>query len=378
MGDLMLNKVSYPIHVAQIMGKFNTGGIKSVLMNYYRNIDRNKIQFDFIVDNDSMSHDYSEIEALGGKVYEIPPVKDLFKYIPTLYKLLKTNNYKITHAYINTLNVFPMFVAFMARIPIRISENLSTSHSNERKTILKILLKPLSKLFPTNYAGCSELAAQWMFGEDALLKGKVKVFNNAINLPNFEYNYQLRIETRQKYGIEGMFVIGHIGRYNYQKNHDFLIDIFNETHKLYENVRLILIGYGELKEQTFEKIEALGLSDYVIDLGSREDISQFYNAMDLFLLPSFYEGLPVVGIEAQASGLPCLFSDEVTKEVKVTNNVEFISLDQSAKEWAERIMQYKGFQRKSKSNMVREAGFDIKSEGQALEKYYLKALRLNY
>lgn len=370
----MLNKDDYPIRVAQIMGKFNTGGIKSVLMNYYNSIDKKKIQFDFIVDNDSMSKDYSEIESMGGKVYEIPPVNDLFHYIPALYKLLKANNYKIAHAYINTLNVFPMFVSYIAKIPIRISENLSTAHYGERKTVLKILLKLFAKLFANHYAACSKLAAKWMYGERALQTGKVKILNNAIDLQKFNYNPQLRSETRKKYGLEGMFVIGHIGRYHYQKNHEFLIDIFNELHKIDDSAILILIGYGELKDGIFEKVKQLGLSNYVINLGGREDIVQFYNAMDCFVLPSFYEGLPVVGIESQATGVPCVMSTEVTPEAKITDIAEFISLDELAKVWAEKILKWKTYQRKRMDDPITASGYNIKNEANLLKEYYLDTL----
>ena len=370
----MLNKDDYPIRVAQIMGKFNAGGIKSVLLNYYNNIDKDKIQFDFIIDNDSMSHDYSEVELMGGKVYKVPPVKDLIHYIPTLYKLLKTNDYKIVHAYINTLNIFPLFVSYLANIPVRIGENLSTAHYGESKTRLKALLKPFAKLFANRYAACSKLAGKWMYGEKTLRNGKVKIFNNAIDLDKFHYNPQLRNETRRKYKLEGMFVIGHIGRYQYQKNHNFLIDIFDEIHKLDDSTILVLIGYGNLKDSIFEKIAKLGLTDYVVDLGAREDIAQFYNAMDCFVLPSFYEGLPVVGVESQATGVPCIMSTEVTRETKITDITEFINLDESAEMWAKRILKWKNYKRKRVDDQITASGYNIKNEAHLLKEYYIDSL----
>lgn len=364
-----------PIRVAQIMGKHVTGGIKSVIMNYYENIDREVIQFDFFVDSDSPLKDYSDIEKMGGRVYEIPPVKNLFGHINECRKILKRENYQIVHCYVNTLNVFPVFAAKLAGVPIRISENLSTAHAGKKKTAIKKILKPMSKWFPTHLAANSKYSGVWLYGKKDMDNGKIKVLRNGILLEKFKYDVELRDATRKEYNLCGKFVLGHIGRYHYQKNHEFLIDIFNEVHKLDSSAMLLLVGYGELKDDIFEKIKRLGLSDNVIDLGGREDIAQFYNAMDCFVLPSFYEGLPVVGIEAQATGLPCVFSSEVTDETKITDNVEFISLDRSAADWAQAIMKYKGIERKGFEKQLIASGYDIKTEAKKLQAYYVEALK---
>lgn len=357
------------------MGKHVTGGIKSVIMNYYENIDRDAIQFDFIVDSDSPLKDYSDIERLGGRVFEIPPVQQLWGHIFECYKILKRENYLIAHAYVNTLNVFPMFAAMLAGVPVRIAENLSTAHQGEKKTKIKNILKPFCKLFPTYLAANSKFSGKWLYG--AKYMDKCKVLYNAIDLDKFHYDPELRETTRAVYGWEGKFVIGHIGRYHYQKNHEFLIDIFNEVHKLDDSTILVLIGYGSLKDSIFKKIARLGLTDYVVDLGGREDIAQFYNAMDCFVLPSFYEGLPVVGIESQATGVPCVMSTEVTSETKITDVAEFISLDESDEEWAIKILKWKSFQRKCVDEQITESGYNIKNEVHLLKKYYLEAIEVS-
>lgn len=365
-------KSERPVRVAQIMGKHVTGGIKSVIMNYYENIDRDAIQFDFIVDSNSPLKDYSDIERLGGRVFEIPPIQHLFGYIFECRKILKRENYLIVHGYVNTLNVFPMFAAKLAGVPVRISENLSTAHPGERKTFLKNILKLWCKLFPTHLAANSKYSGEWLYGKKDM--DRCKILYNAIDLEKFHYDAELREATRTTWGWEDKFIIGHIGRYHYQKNHEFLIDIFNEIHKLDDSAILILIGYGNLKDSVFEKIERLRLKDYVVDLGAREDIAKFYNAMDCFVLPSFYEGLPVVGIESQTTGLPCIMSTEVTSETKITDVAEFISLDESAEVWAQRILKWKSYKRKPMDDQITASGYNIKNEVHLLKEYYLDAL----
>lgn len=361
-----------PIRVAQIMGKHVTGGIKSVIMNYYENIDREVIQFDFIVDSDSPLKDYSDIEKLGGRIFEIPPVKNIWGHIYECRKILKRERYLIVHGYVNTLNVFPMLAAFLGGVPVRIAENLSTAHPGERKTTLKNILRPFSRLFSTHIAANSKFSGEWLYGLKHM--DKCRIINNAINLNEYSFKENLRAETRAKYNWEDKFVVGHIGRYHYQKNHNYLVDIFAAIHKKDPNTVLALIGYGNLKDEIFEKLKSLNLLDSVVDLGGREDIAQFYNAMDCFVLPSFYEGLPVVGIEAQATGLPCVFSSEVTKETKITNNVDFVDLKAPPERWAEVILKWKTYQRKNISSEITNNGYNIVKEAHSLQNYYLACL----
>lgn len=318
------------IKVAIVMGKFTSGGIKSVITNYYSNVDRNKISFDLLIDNNSPIDDYSEIEAIGGRVCKISTLSNPFKYISQIYKLSKENKYDIIHGYVNALNVFSMFAGKMAGVPVRIAENLSSAHPGEKKTIVKNILKPFSKIFPTDLAACSKSCGEWLYGKKDIESGKVRIFNNAISLKKYTYDKELRDNVRNSLGLsDENFVLGHIGRYQYQKNHNFLIDIFDEVYKRDKNSRLLLVGYGDLKEEIFNKINSLGLKDAVIDMGATENIAGLYNAMDVFVLPSFYEGLPVVGIEAQATGLPCVFSTEVTKETGVIPDTKFVELSEN-------------------------------------------------
>lgn len=364
-----------PIRVAVVMGKYVTGGIKSVILNYYSAIDKKKVQFDLIVDKNSSDGDYYEFTSQGAKIYEVTSIqKNPLKNIIETKKILKVNNYKIVHGYLNTLNIFPMIAGFLAGTKIRIAENLSTSHAKEPKTVFKNLLKPFGKFFATNLAANSKYAAEWLFGKEKL--NEVAIFRNGLDLEKFHYDSDIRKKRRNELDIaNGEFVIGHIGRYQFQKNHSFLIDIFEEVHKRDSDSLLLLIGYGELKDEIWRKIKEKNLEPYIIDGGANTENVPNYNAMDCFVMPSYYEGLPVVGIEAQATGLPCVFSTEITIETAITIPITFLTLSDDLSTWADRILSYKENPRNSSKNEITDHGYNIKIESDELCLYYEKLLR---
>ena len=369
----MLMKNQEPIRIAQIIGKWLGGGVESVVMNYYRHIDRTKIQFDFICDEDSTNIPYDEIEQLRGRVILVPPYQKVFEYQKDLIKLFKDNNYKIVHSHINTLSVFPLRAAKKARVPIRIAHSHSTTNKKEwKKNLVKQILRPFSKVYATDYMCCSELAGRWLFGNKEYDKGNVYLLNNAIDLDKFKYNEKIRKEKRKELNIkDDTLVIGHVGRFVEQKNHRFLIDIFNEVHKQKENSILLLVGQGPLMEEMKEKVKTLGIEDSVKFLGQRNDVNELYQAFDVFCLPSLYEGLPVVGVEAQATGLLCIFSDNMTKETKVLDTTEFLSLNQSVEEWAYTIIEkIKKFKRLNPKKEIADRGFNIDTETQKIFNFY--------
>ncbi len=362
------------IRIAQIVGKWVGGGVEAVVMNYYRHIDRSKIQFDFICDEDSTNIPYEEIKNLGGRVIIVPPYQKVIKYHKALVKIFKENNYKIVHSHINTLSVFPLWAAKRAKVPIRIAHSHSTTNKKEwKKNLLKQILRPFSKVFANYYFACSEYAGRWLFGNKEFEKGNVYVLNNAIDIDKFKYNEKIRQEMRKELKIDDdTTVIGHIGRFVAQKNHTFLIDIFNEYHKINKNSILLLIGQGPLEEEIKAKVKNLNLDDFVRFLGQRNDANKLYQAMDIFLLPSLYEGLPVVGVEAQASGLLCILSSSMTKETKVLDSTVFVSLSDTPESWANVIN--KKFQRKDTTKILTDKGFNINSEAEKLESKYVKIL----
>lgn len=366
-----------PIVVAQIMGKWVGGGVEAVIMNYYRNIDRTKIQFDFICDSDSTNIPYDEIKKLGGKVIICPPYQKVLKYEKFLIDLFKKNNYKIVHSNINALSVFPLRAAKKAGVPIRIAHSHSTSNKKEwKKNLVKNILKPFSKVYANKYMCCSELAGRWLFGNKEYDKGTVYLLNNAIDLDKYKYDEKIRNSKRKELKIKpSTFVVGHIGRFVEQKNHRFLIDIFNEIHKKNNDSLLLLAGQGPLMDEMKEKVHNLGLDDNVQFLGQRNDANELYQAFDLFLLPSLYEGLPLVGVEAQASGNLCYLSNDMTKETKVLDSTKFMSLENTAEEWANAILKdAKRYKKHDTKEEVSKYGFNIEKEAEKLEKKYYEYL----
>lgn len=364
-----------PIRIAQIIGKLNAAGVEAVINNYYRNIDHTKFQFDYYIEEDSNCAPPQELVDMGARYYVIPPYQKPFQYMSELIKKFKENQYQIVHVNMNTLSVFALCAAWIAKVSVRINHNHSTAGKGETKrNILKYALRPFAKIFATHYCACSVYAGEWLFGKNTMKKGKVQVFNNAIDVGKFAFKPDVRQEVRKELRIEDKTVIGHVGRFCYQKNHDFLIDIFNEVSKLNDDAVLILVGIGELTDDIKNKVHKLGLNKKVQFLGVRKDIDRIYQAMDVFVLPSRYEGLPVVGVEAQASGTPCVFSDAMTAETKMTNHTVMLSLDETAKSWAEKVLELTRFSKKDNTKEIQRAGFDIACEGEKLERYYEKII----
>ncbi len=366
------------IRIAVVMGKMHAGGKKNLVMEYYRHIDRNKVQFDFFCDSDSNSVPKDEIEALGGRVYMISPYQHIFANMKAMKKAFRENNYQILHGYNSTMNLFAMLAGKQCGIPVRINESISMGHKDDKKNLLKSILKPFSRCFATHYMSNGEACGRWQFGDKLVDAGKVTVFKTVIDTEKHKYEPELRAQCRREFGLEDNIVIGHIGRFTAQKNTLFIIDIFNEIAKRETKAKLLIIGHGELEEEMMSRVEQYGIEDRVLNLGKREDIHQFYNAMDCFLLPSLYEGLPVVGVEAECCGLPMFFSTEIPRESSPCDDLGvFISLDEGVEIWGEKILSI------TKRNIpirfdhryaVKDKGYDSESEGKSLTEYYLNIL----
>lgn len=367
-----------PIRIAHIMGKWLGGGVEAVVMNYYRHIDRNRIQFDFICDNDSTNIPYEEIETMGGRVILIPPYQKVFQYQKRLKKVLREGNYQIVHSHINALSIFPLRAAKRTGVPVRIAHSHSTTNKVEwKKNLLKNALKPFSKVYATHYFACTEHAGRWLFGDATFDKGEVFILNNAIDVSKFKYNPEIRAQKRSELEIaDDTLVIGHIGRFVQQKNHPYVIEVFNEVHKMNQNSILVLIGQGPLQVEIENKVKELGLVDSVKFLGQREDVHEWYQAFDVFLFPSIYEGLGMVAIEAQCAGCYCLASTEVPSVAKVTANIEFLRLNKTPRTWAKymlrNIVKRKREREINTSSLdIDRKGYNITKEGKKIELFYL-------
>lgn len=360
-----------PIRVAHIIGKLNAAGVESVVNNYYKFIDHNKYQFDFIIDSDGQCMPKQELIDSGAKYYIIPPYQNLIKHIIVLTMLLKKNNYKIVHSSMNTLAPISLFCAWLAGVPVRINHNHSTSSKGEHlRNIIKYLLRPFAKCFATNYAACSYAAAIWLFGSKTVDLDKVKIVNNAIDIRTFRFDENVRLLIRNELNLNNKFVIGHVGRFEHVKNHDFIIDLFKEFNANDKDSILLLVGIGSLMDKIKNKVRTLGLDNNVIFLGVRDDVPMLYQAMDAFVLPSYSEGLGMVGIEAQAAGLPCVFSDQIPIEaVVVHENILRLPLSQ-IQNWKESLFKFKNVRRCDTSKELSQAGFNIEKEAKNLEDYY--------
>lgn len=366
------------IRIAIIAGALHSGGKRNLIMEYYRQIDRTKVQFDFICDSISNGIPKEEIEKMGGQVYIVPPYNQIVPHIKETYKILKENKYTVMHAWDNTLNVFPMAIGKAVGVKIRISESISKGDKNEKKTFIKYILRIFSHCYATHFMANSIDCGKWQFGKTAYEKGMVNIFKSVINTEENAFDRELREKTREDFGWSNQVVYGFIGRYVPQKNPLFLVDIFSEIAKRQENAKLVMIGFGGMEEAIIDRVKKYGIEDKVENLGHRDDIKQFYNAFDAFLLPSLYEGMPVVGIEAQCAGLPIFFSKNVTEETTACELAHYIGLDETASQWAEKIIPVveKNIpQRRSHTKEVAAAGFDSKSEAERLHEFYLKIIQ---
>lgn len=349
------------------MTDMNYGGVEMAIMNYYRHIDKTKVQFDFFALEGSLLPQREEIESLGGRVFVVPRYTHLFRYEREIQKHL--GEYPIVHSNMNTLSVFSLYAAKKAGVPHRILHNHSTAGKGEKKNIVKYILRPLCRLYPNERLACSQHAGGWMFGKET----PFKVLRNAIDLSKYSFSEDTRTRIRSELGLEGKFVVGHIGRFCYAKNHEFLIEIFSEIRKSTDAV-LLLIGSGETQNSVKEHIRRLGLEEYVIFAGNKLNANEYYQAMDVFVLPSRYEGLGMVAIEAQAAGLPTVCSTEVPAEVAVTGLVKFCPLSDPPEKWADIILSSGTDERINTSDEIRKAGYDIETEAGKLEEFYLNLI----
>ena len=367
------------IRVLQLGMTDNLGGIETYLVNYYKNINKEKIQFDFINIYNNKLCFQDEIEKMGANVYKLSNYyKHPFKYIKELKKIIRTNGYEIVHCNMNSaVMLYPLIAAKMAKAKVIIAHS---HNSSSDKGFIKDMLHNINKHFipilANYFFACSKKAGEWFYTNKIINSDNFFIINNAIDVNKYKFDENIRNEKRKELNIkDNELVIGHVGRFSKQKNHTFLIDIYNEIYKQNNNSKLILVGIGNLKEEIEKKVKELNLSKNVLFLGQRNDVEQIMQTMDFFILPSMYEGLPLVGVEAQASGTQCIFANTITEELKLTENTIFLPLELSAKEWAETIL--KNSKEKTFSSKIStfDDHYDIKVATKALLSIYMKMLK---
>lgn len=358
------------LRVLHCVNNMHRAGIETMLMNYYRNIDKTRIQFDFLTHRKNRSDYDDEIESLGGRVYYAPRLYP--KNYPAYFSYMKDffaehPEYKIVHSHIDSMSYLPLLAAKKSGVPIRIAHSHNTAIDLDFKYPLKQLFRMNLPTVATDYLACGEEAGRFLFG-----KREFGIIHNAIDADKFSFCETTRAAKRAELGLTDNLAIVNIGRLSYQKNHEFLIDVFSEILKLQPNALLFIVGAGENEEKIKAKVIKLGIDKNVRFLGKRSDVAELYQAMDVLVMPSRFEGVPVVGIEAQFSVLPCVFSSKVPREVEFTDGCTFLDLKTGATAWADAIVKIAKKERKNKP--YSDTAYRIENATEHLERYYLNLL----
>lgn len=364
------------IRVLMVVTTLDRGGIENMLMNCYRAVDRSKVQFDFLTHRRHKFDFEDEVLELGGKIYRVSNVNPLpwswyNKELDAFFD--KHNEYRIVHSHINAFSAYVLRAAQKHGVPIRIAHSHTSKTEKTFKGFIKIISKRLLQLYCNYRFACGSDAARYLFGEKNYTNGRIKIINNAIDVERYRFNPTVRGTKRKELGITEDLVIGHVGRFFTPKNHDFIIDVFNEVLKREPKSKLLLVGTGEKESEIKEKVNGLGISENVEFLGVRSDVNEILQAMDIFLFPSLYEGLPVTLIEAQASGLKIAASSNIDNRVDITGNIKFLELDDGTQTWAEEMLKMKEYVRTDTSSAIIENNYDIKNNAKWLQDFYLNA-----
>ena len=367
-----------PIHILHVLGSTNLGGAESRIMDLYRHIDREKIQFDFLVHSTKEGFFEPEIKQMGGNIYYLPSFR-VYNYLK--YKkacrdfFTEHNEFAMAQGHMTSTASIYLPQAKRAGIPITIAHARSAGVDVGIKGfITKLLRKNLYRKCDYMFA-CSDLAARAVFGDKRFEEGKTVFIPNAVDINEFVSNDSIRAQIRKEYGLENKFVIGHVGRFHYAKNHEFLIEIFAELIKQKENAVLFLLGDGPRRAEMETKAKELGIANAVIFAGNKNPVAPFYQAFDAFLFPSRFEGMPGTVVEAQAAGLPCLISDSITKQVKATELVQFLSLQENCKTWASKFLRMieegDSSITEGKKSTLLNSFYDVNYQVKCYEQFYL-------
>lgn len=360
------------------------GGVTNMMINIQSHMDRSKLNFDYLTYHDRKEDSEDLVTALGSHKLvasaDYIPVKPLRRLvrINEIRKVCKKNNVKILHynadSAADVTNILGAKLGGVKYITIH-SHNAGYGTSGKGIKITSRLLKPLIPLLCDNYWGCSDLAAKFLFPKSIINSGNYSVLPNGIELERYDYNPSVRKEIRKQLGITNQFVVGHAGRFSDQKNHTFILDIFRKVYEKNPKAVLLLFGIGELLEPMKEKAKYLGINECTIFYGASNEMYKMWQAMDVFLMPSLHEGLPVTGIEAQASGLPCIFSDTITKEVDIIGKSEFLSLSDLPEVWADHILKHEKDVRESGVPALKNAHYDIQQTTEKVMELYRKVAK---
>ena len=370
--------MSDAVRVLHVMASMRRAGAQTYVMNVYRHLDRERVQFDFVV-HDRHEEDYdAEIRSLGGRLFYVDRYKGVNHWA---YKKQWQRHFdghpehRIVHSHVRST----------ASIILRIAKDcgrktIAHSHNTRSGTgfigLAKRVLESQIGYSSDELLACSDSAGRWLYGKEVVRKNNYRVFKNAIDPSVFAFNKEVREEARVRIGVSnGELVVGHVGRFHPQKNHKFLLKIFKQLVKRVPGARLLMIGDGELRDEIQRQVAESGLEETVIMAGARSDVADLLQAMDVFVFPSIYEGLPVTLIEAQAAGLACVLSDRITEEVAITDLVRFVPLEDSTDTWVDSIIEAGRRQRKQNVGEIAKAGYDVRRVSGEIQEFYLGLLR---
>lgn len=373
--------MSEPIRILNLFTIMNRGGAETMVMNYYRTIDKSKIQFDFMVHRQERGAYDDEIEAMGGRIFRMCPIypQNLFRYQQMLKEFFDNHpEYQILHSHMSELGYFAFKEAIRHDVPVRIchahsSPNFKIESFKEKLKVLprEILARGMRKL-STDFFVCSRIAGDWLFGKKN--ENKFIMMNNAVNASSFAYDKKTADKIKSEMKWKDKIVVGHVGRLIIPKNHTFLIDIFQQFHVKHPQSILVLVGDGDQRENICNKIKKLNLEDSIILLGFRSDTANLYKAFDIFVFPSLYEGLPVSLVEAQSAGLSCIVSNTISTQAQILSNYSILSLKDSPEIWVNEIEKHLHDKRENTIANIRKAKFDIYSNAEWLTNFYLNKL----
>ena len=368
------------IRILHIVPDIDGGGVGSVVYNYFSHMNKEGISIDILTSDHGRKQFLEEkFSKCGVNVITIIPRKeDLIAHFKAVESVIKSGKYVIIHSHEQNWSYFYLRLAKKYNVQVRIAHSHLTEQNRDKLKIgILNCLNPLLKSITTGYFACGEKAGQYMWGDRIVNSQNLYVMNNAIDINHFRFCDKTRTEYRNRLGVSNKTVIGHVGRFDQQKNHAFLINVFYKYKRLHNNAVLVLIGTGTLEHEIHRQAEQYGIGDDVLFLGLRDDVAELFNSFDCFVLPSLYEGLPVVGIEAQTNGVPCVFSDAITDEVKLLDSTTFLSLNESDDKWCAEI-EYAMLKSKNRENaylIAAQKGFSIDIEAERLKDYYITNAR---
>ena len=358
------------LRILHCVNNMHRAGLETMLMNYYRNIDRECVQFDFLMHREARSDYDDEIEALGGRIYRAPRLYPqnypaYFRYMKSFFQ--EHPEYKIVHSHIDAMSYLPLLAAKKAEVPVRIAHSHSTGIDLDMKYPLKQLFRHGLGSVATNCFACGTKAGDFLF------RGKeYTVIPNAIDAAQFNRDNVVREKKRQELCLSDRLVIGHVGRMSYPKNHEFLLHLFSALLQKRPDAVLLLVGTGEKERELRAKVEYLGIGPSVMFLGNRDDVGELYQTMDVFILPSHFEGVPLVGIEAQFAGLACLFSRGVPEEVSFSQANRFLDLSEPVTTWVDTVLELAAM---PKTDSVICSDYDIVSAAVSLQARYFELIK---